>query len=82
MYLSGKKIAATLPLMLMFGIGAVTAQEPNPTSVGNAHRGADVIQEGPNGIFIYHVKVVQRDLDAVNYLNRRDATHVDFVGTD
>ncbi len=82
MYLSGKKIVATLPLMLIFGVGAVTAQEPNPTSVAPQQRSADVIQEGPNGIFIYHVKVVQRDLDAVNYLNRRDATHVDFAGTD
>jgi outer membrane protein OmpA-like peptidoglycan-associated protein len=82
MYALGKKLAATLPLMMLVGIGALRAQEPNPTTVAPGARRGDVIAEGPNGIYIYHVKVVQRELDAVNYLNRRGATHVGFVGTE
>jgi outer membrane protein OmpA-like peptidoglycan-associated protein len=80
MYGPGKKIVATLPLMLL--LGAAVAQEANPTTVAPGARSAQVITEGPNGTYIYHVKVVQRELDAVNYLNRSGATHVDFVGTD
>ncbi len=57
------------------------AQEPNPTTVAPGARSAEVITQGKDGVYIYHVKVVQRDLDAVNYLHRSGATHVDFVGT-
>ena len=82
MYGIGKKLAATLPLIMLLGVGAVCAQEPNPTTVAPGARQGEVVAEGPNGIYIYHVKVVQRELDAVNYLNRRGATHVGFVGTE
>jgi outer membrane protein OmpA-like peptidoglycan-associated protein len=60
----------------------VSAQEPNPTSVAPGARSGQVVAKGPNGIYIYHVKVVQRELDAVNYLNRSGSTNVDFVGTE
>jgi outer membrane protein OmpA-like peptidoglycan-associated protein len=55
---------------------ALRAQEPNPT----AAPAAGIVQQ-PNGIFIYRVKVVQRDLDAVNYLHRSGSTHIGFEGT-
>jgi len=58
------------------------AQEPNPTAVAPGATSAEAITAGPNGVYIYHVKVVQRSLDAVNYLNRSGATHVGFSGTD
>jgi outer membrane protein OmpA-like peptidoglycan-associated protein len=34
-----------------------------------------------NGIYFYQVKVVQRDLDAVNYLHRSSSTKIGFKGT-
>ena len=34
-----------------------------------------------NGIYIYRVKVVERNLDCVNYLHRSDSTRIDFEGT-
>jgi len=34
-----------------------------------------------NGIYIYRVKVVQRNLDCVNYLHRSGATTIGFEGT-
>ena len=54
------------------------AQEPNPTSVP-APRGAAVTQNGD--IFFYKVNVVNRDIDAVNYLHRSGPTRIAFVGT-
>jgi outer membrane protein OmpA-like peptidoglycan-associated protein len=57
---------------------AAWAQEPNPTAVGTAPENA-VSQK--DGIYIYRVKVVQRDLDAVNYLHRSGSTTIGFKGT-
>ena len=74
---------ASIASSLIFVCGsAVYAQEPNPTTVAPGAQSANVMAKGPNGIYIYHVKVVQRELDAVNYLNRSGSTHVNFVGTE
>jgi len=77
------KATTTLPIAaMMAGLClAATAQEPNPTTVAPGATHGDVVAEGPNGVFIYHVKVVERDLDAVNYVNRNGATHIGFNGT-
>jgi outer membrane protein OmpA-like peptidoglycan-associated protein len=79
-----KKIAVAAPAMalLLSGFGLVAAaQEPNPTTVAPGAKTGEVIAQGPNGVYIYHVKVVERQLDAVNYLNRSGSTHVGFTGT-
>jgi outer membrane protein OmpA-like peptidoglycan-associated protein len=63
-----------------FSSMSLMAQEPNPTAK---------LQENPDskevtkqdGIYLYRVKVVQRDLDAVNYLHRSGATTIGFSGT-
>lgn len=68
---------ATAAISLMCVAGMTYAQEPNPTQVAPG-----TVQRGPNGIYVYHVKVVQRELDAVNYLNRSGSTHVNFIGTE
>jgi outer membrane protein OmpA-like peptidoglycan-associated protein len=60
----------------------VLAQEPNPTSVAPGARSADVVADTRDGIYIFHVKVVQRELDAVNYLNRSGSTKIGFRGTE
>jgi len=78
--LKGFAIASTA-LSLMF-VCVSQAQEPNPTTVAPGAQKANVVAQGPNGIYVYHVKVVQRELDAVNYLNRRGSTHVNFIGTE
>jgi outer membrane protein OmpA-like peptidoglycan-associated protein len=78
-----KKIAAAAPVAaLLSGFCFVApAQEPNPTTVAPGAKSANVVAEGPNGVYIYHVNVVQRQLDAVNYFNRSGSTHVGFIGT-
>jgi len=77
------KATKALPILaMMAGLClAATAQEPNPTAVAPGATHGDVVAEGPNGTYIYHVKVVARELDAVNYLNRSGATHIGFRGT-
>jgi outer membrane protein OmpA-like peptidoglycan-associated protein len=66
-------VAASLP-------AAAAAQEPNPTAQGVPADGSNPITE-QNGIYIYRVKVVQRNLDCVNYLHRSGATTIGFEGT-
>jgi outer membrane protein OmpA-like peptidoglycan-associated protein len=77
--------ASVMALMSASGVSVLgnvaAAQEANPTTVAPGATSGQVTAEGPNGVYIYHVKVVQRQLDAVNYLNRSGSTHVGFVGT-
>jgi outer membrane protein OmpA-like peptidoglycan-associated protein len=75
------KSAASIATMMAGACFALHAQVPNPTSVAPGAQSGNVITEGPNGIYIYHVQVVQRELDGVNYVNRAGATHVGFQGT-
>jgi outer membrane protein OmpA-like peptidoglycan-associated protein len=72
------RLCGFLPLSALLLTCAAFAQEPNPTSVPVPN--AAVVQQG-NDIFFYRVQVVQRDIDAVNYLHRSGATHIGFEGT-
>ena len=74
---SGFALAAATSLLCL----PLLSQEPNPTAVAPGARSAEVITQDQNGVYIYHVKVVQRSLDAVNYFNRSGSTHVGFMGT-
>src|SRR5947209_1028479 len=60
---------------------ALLAQEPNPTAQMPSQDTQDAIKKQDNGIYLYRVKVVQRDLDAVNYLHRSGSTRIAFKGT-
>ncbi len=60
---------------------AMVAQETNPTAdPRTANHGAQ-LQGEINGVPLYRVQVVQRDLDAVNYFHRSGSTKVAFLGT-
>jgi outer membrane protein OmpA-like peptidoglycan-associated protein len=87
---SAPSMARKLPVLAIagaFGVLAASlpvvnyAQEPNPTSVGVPAPGENPITQQKDGIYIYRVKVVQRDLDAVNYLHRSGSTTIGFRGT-
>ena len=58
---------------------AASAQEMNPMAQAPKPEDNQVTQQ--NGVYIYRVKVVQRDLDAVNYLHRSGSTTIGFEGT-
>src|SRR3984885_9157485 len=65
-----------------YGITALTAQEPNPTTqTAPTNPNENPIKKEDNGIYLYGVQVVQRDLDAVNYLHRSGSTNIAFKGT-
>jgi outer membrane protein OmpA-like peptidoglycan-associated protein len=74
-------VTTALGLLLALAAGAspVRAQEANPMSAAPPAQGNRVTEE--NGIYIYRVKVVQRNLDCVNYLHRSDSTTIGFEGT-
>ncbi len=79
-----KQMAVAAPVVAILLSGSflvAAAQEANPTTVAPGAKTGEVIAQGPNGVYIYHVKVVERELDAVNYFNRSGSTHVGFTGT-
>src|ERR1700740_3527352 len=72
-------------ILFAIGVGAwllsasgapLQAQEANPTSQTTPQNNEITKQE--NGIYLYRVKVVQRDLDAVNYYHRSDSEKIAF----
>jgi outer membrane protein OmpA-like peptidoglycan-associated protein len=69
------RVMSTLMLLGAISAASVFAQEPNPTA-----QGGPIVEK--DGIYLYRVKVVQRDLDAVNYLHRSGSTTIGFSGTD
>ncbi len=69
--------AASLPVWSVAGV----AQEPNPTSGITPGQAAGQISQQQDGIYLFRVKVVQRDLDAVNYFHRSGSTRIGFKGT-
>lgn len=80
---TGRRVLAGLLLSLM-PVAAVrlTAQEPNPMAQQpQAPADDNKITKESEGVYLYRVKVVQRDLDAVNYLHRSGSTKIAFKGT-
>ncbi|WP_419803836.1 OmpA family protein [Terriglobus sp.] len=73
--------AAGLALVATLSVSALRAQEPNPTA-GLSNGGQTARPAGElNGVPLYRVNVVSRDLDAVNYFHRSGSTKINFVGT-
>jgi outer membrane protein OmpA-like peptidoglycan-associated protein len=63
-----------------YGTALMSAQEPNPTAQ-TPPANMSPVEKQDNGIYLFRVKVVQRDLDAVNYLHRSGSTNISFKGT-
>jgi outer membrane protein OmpA-like peptidoglycan-associated protein len=75
-----KKLLKALAVMGLCGCVAVlSAQEPNPTTTAPPDQ--NPITKQDNGVYLYKVQVVQRNLDAVNYLHRSGSTKIGFKGT-
>ena len=68
-------------LLMLISASVLWAQEPNPTSRPASPQENNEITKQDSGIYLYRVKVVQRDLDAVNYLYRSKPTRIEFKGT-
>ncbi len=62
--------------------GALQAQEPNPTAKPNNLGAAPLSQaEMRDGMPVFKVEVVARDITAINYFHRSGSTKIAFVGT-
>jgi outer membrane protein OmpA-like peptidoglycan-associated protein len=72
--------AAAMTGAFVAALPVADAQEQNPTSQMPAENAPNPITE-QNGIYIYKVKVVQRNLDCVNYIHRSGSTTISFEGT-
>jgi outer membrane protein OmpA-like peptidoglycan-associated protein len=79
----GQKLLSTLVFVGLWVSGttiALSAQEANPTSQNSSTQNPELTRQD-NVIYLYTVKVVQRDLDAVNYLHCSGSTRIGFKGT-
>ena len=75
-----KSVIVAAGLLGVFGVTEFYGQEPNPTSKMASPQDQQKIEK-QDGIYLYRVNVVQRDLDAVNYLHRSGSTNINFQGT-
>ncbi len=68
------------PVLILLGASLAQAQEMNPTATDRFPQG-----QGPstvrNGIPVYQIKVVGRDIPAINYFHRSGSTKIGFEGT-
>lgn len=79
-FLTHSLVAAAFAGAFVTALPVLNAQEPNPTSQQPSASAANQITQ-QNGMYIYRVKVVQRNLDCVNYLHRSGSTTISFQGT-
>ncbi|WP_263351831.1 OmpA family protein [Acidicapsa acidisoli] len=69
-------------ILAMVMCGALNAQESNPTTTPNQQGSGPLSQaEMRDGIPVYKVQVVGRDIPAINYFHRRSSTKIAFEGT-
>ncbi len=68
------------PALILLGASWAHAQVMNPTATDRFPQG-----QGPssvrNGIPVYQIKVVGRDIPAINYFHRSGSTKIGFAGT-
>ena len=67
-----------IPALLLFSLGTLLAQIPNPTQSQQALSPKETGQPAP----IFRVTVVSRTTKAINYHHRTGTTHIDFRGTE
>jgi outer membrane protein OmpA-like peptidoglycan-associated protein len=71
-----------LAVLCLSASAVLSAQEANPTATPRQNG----VEQGPSemrdGVPIYKVQVVGRDIPAINYFHRKDSTKIGFVGTD
>jgi outer membrane protein OmpA-like peptidoglycan-associated protein len=66
--------------VLLAGSGALAAQEANPTSTQVSPQ-APLSAEMREGVPVFKIQVVGRDIPAINYFHRSGATKIGFAGT-
>ncbi|MGB7171502.1 MAG: OmpA family protein, partial [Acidobacteriaceae bacterium] len=68
--------------LALAGCGTLLAQEANPTATDRWPQQGQQPQGTENGVPIYKITVVGRNIPAINYFHRSGATRVGFRGTE
>jgi len=69
-------------VVLTGGCGMMAAQEPNPTAQTQQQGQPQQPQaEMSDGVPLFKIQVVGRDIPAINYFHRKSATKIGFQGT-
>ena len=81
-----ENIKLGLLLLVMTSAGMMAAQEANPTATQNPPPNQESTQPGQqpeirDGVPVYKIQVVARDIPAINYFHRSSATKIGFQGT-
>src|SRR5277367_3335815 len=72
-----------LAVFFLTASAVLSAQEMNPTTIPSPHNNeGQTPSEMRDGVPIYKVQVVGRDIPAINYFHRKDSTKIGFIGTD
>jgi outer membrane protein OmpA-like peptidoglycan-associated protein len=82
---SGKYLAVCFLTASTFltASAVLSAQEPNPTATPHPQNSeGQAPSEMRDGVPIYKVQVVARDIPAINYFHRNGSTKIGFMGTD
>ena len=69
---------------MLSGCSLLSAQEANPTAKPSAHAPQEsdhAPQEMREGVPVYKIQVVARDIPAINYFHRSRSTRIGFQGT-
>ena len=68
--------------LLLTGLAVLTAQESNPTANSNPQSSQQLTQAGTlNGVPLYKIEVVSREIPAINFFHRNGSTKIGFRGT-
>jgi outer membrane protein OmpA-like peptidoglycan-associated protein len=72
-------------VLLLSASAMLFAQEPNPTATPEGQHRPNDNGQGPSemrdGVPVYKVQVVGRDIPAINYFHRNGSTKIGFMGT-
>lgn len=75
------KLLTSLAIFLAMTAAFAPAQEANPTESQTTPT-PEAQQAEQEGVPVYKIHVVARDIPAVNYFHRQGSTHIGFEGTD
>src|ERR1700677_1941959 len=70
-----------LAVFFLTASAVLSAQEPNPTATPRPQNVGQGPSEMRDGVPVYKVQVVGRDIPAINYFHRNGSTKIGFVGT-
>jgi len=79
------KVLCFFPILVLAASGFAGAQEQNPTAAGQSPMQSNAVPMTPAGtrddVPLYKIQVVARDIPAINYFHRKEATKIGFQGT-